>query len=575
LEENCTKLKAAVSELKSTWCADYNQQLSEEKSVILHFGSQINGAAISTVHFGPDLSLEDGSVIKAAYSARHLGITLDARLSFSEFIHQRILKLRQVIGALKKLGHHRWGLSREFRMQSITGLIIPTLSFSAAAWAPILDSDLMDKFNTEWCKALKWAGGLEPTTSHKAVYAETGFTSVARLLQWRCSSTYARWRTLPHMQDVFQGGDLLGHGGAVTVDKASLSDATLLAYFVRYPWPTAAINIPIDMWRPSRSWERGGLDGLDIIIPANKDVAFQTWQDHQQRGVTEDVAVIYTDGSKSAEGVGAALFNETTGEERQWKLPNYASVFQAEALALTQAIETAPAGFRQLHVMTDSWSALTGLQSFRAPEPPVRRLRDAIQRRLAGECDKITLQWIPGHFDIPGNERADKLAKGAVMSELEPEKVYPSLQTIRTAIWKGIQASWTADWDAMESDNYVPSQLPTPADIQDLHRGLSIAESSALAQFRSGHTALSWSRSRFRRTPLPHCACGATETTFHFIVQCPNYDDLRFTLKAELQQAGASSILDVESVLDNAKSRPASAKFLAAALRRRLPSPFY
>ncbi len=98
LEENCTKLIAAVSELKSTWCTDYNQQLSEEKSVILHFGSQINGAAISTVHFGPDLSLEDGSVIKAAYSARHLGITLDARLSFSEFIHQHILKLRQVVG---------------------------------------------------------------------------------------------------------------------------------------------------------------------------------------------------------------------------------------------------------------------------------------------------------------------------------------------------------------------------------------------------------------------------------------------------------------------------------------------
>jgi hypothetical protein len=80
-----------------------------------------------------------------------------------------------------------------------------------------------------------------------------------------------------------------------------------------------------------------------------------------------------------------------------------------------------------------------------------------------------------------------------------------------------------------------------PADIQDLNRGLSIAESSALAQFRSGHTALNWSPSRFRQTPLPNCACGVTETTFHFIVQWPKYDDLRFTLKADLPQAGADN----------------------------------
>jgi ribonuclease HI len=573
IEENVIKLQRSINRLKSAWCNVFNQQLAPEKSVVVHFGGEYNGAAISEKHFGPDLTMSDGSVIHAAFSARHLGIILDARLTFDDFIQQRLTKVRQQIGALKKLGYNHWGMARSFRINAVTGVILPTIAFSAAAWAPILGDAHMKHMNQEWISVLKWAGGLTPNTPASSVYAETGFYDIQTTLKWNVSSTFARWRILPHMQDIFKEFNrmILLDSNWLNSSNASLSDMAFQNRFIKYPWAPFSIQAPKDWWCPLKSWERNPIKHCVFIVPATKDEAYDAWQAQQDIIANQEgLGIIYTDGSKSEDGVGAASINMSSGERLQWNLPGYASVFQAEALGLEKAISLTPLAYRKLHIFTDSRSVLDGLRFYNNPEPPIRRLRTAIEDRLNETQGSITFQWVPGHRDIPGNDLADDLAKEAAKSkDLPEEPIYPSLQTTRSYIWSPLLNTWNQSWKETRSKNYIPGRLPSARELKLMHNGLSLSESSALSQFRCGHAPLNKTLSRFRTKFDPHCLCGAIETQHHAIVQCPQYDDLRFELKCDLIKLGLSSRLSVADVVDQPEAFKECAKFLVAILRRR------
>ena len=64
-------------------------------------------------------------------------------------------------------------------------------------------------------------------------------------------------------------------------------------------------------------------------------------------------------------------------------------------------------------VLTDALSVLQALQSGRKTD-----LND-LSTALASLCSShaVTLQWIPSHCKVPGNETADTLAKGGADKE--------------------------------------------------------------------------------------------------------------------------------------------------------------
>lgn len=69
----------------------------------------------------------------------------------------------------------------------------------------------------------------------------------------------------------------------------------------------------------------------------------------------------YTDGSKTAEGIGTAVFCLKLRHEQSFKLPNYCSMFQAEIDAATKAadlaIENNPPN-SQTNIYIDSQAAI-------------------------------------------------------------------------------------------------------------------------------------------------------------------------------------------------------------------------
>ena len=93
------------------------------------------------------------------------------------------------------------------------------------------------------------------------------------------------------------------------------------------------------------------------------------------------------------------------------------SNFKAETSALQNAVAyIAEMKSQKTVILTDSKAALESLTSNTSDQPIHQLLKDL--QLLPHECT-VVLQWIPPHCWIPGNERADRLAKSG-SKQLQP-----------------------------------------------------------------------------------------------------------------------------------------------------------
>ena len=171
-----------------------------------------------------------------------------------------------------------------------------------------------------------------------------------------------------------------------------------------------------------------------------------------------------------------------------------------------------------IRILTDSRSGLQLLQ--RGPAGQVTALATDIWRQLHSLGDRgtaVTLQWVPGHSGLDGNEEADRLAGEAAIAH-QPE-VPIDLATAKSAI--GRRVRMMVDARARASH---PHPAPTPG-----HNDLSRWEACALSQMRTGTSPLT--RDVAHRLGLAAdaaCpACGEPDSAAHLLTACPAYEAAR------------------------------------------------
>ena len=141
---------------------------------------------------------------------------------------------------------------------------------------------------------------------------------------------------------------------------------------------------------------------------------------HQERHPTVH---IYTDGSKSTEGVGfAAVFPNTTSGGR---LTREASTFTAELYAINAAVYEILKGTidgNRFTIFSDSRGALLALGSDSSLSPILAENKELIQR--AEDNIIIDLCWVPGHVNVRGNEKADAALRSLTAPQSNPPYRY-------------------------------------------------------------------------------------------------------------------------------------------------------
>lgn len=238
---------------------------------------------------------------------------------------------------------------------------------------------------------------------------------------------------------------------------------------------------------------------------------------------------IYSDASKQGDDVGYGVHDPIRNHSFGHKLPNYMSIHTAELFAIFAALryikdlETNGA----VVIFTDSKVACAKINN------PVQSRNSFIVKMILAILDKlpsVSIQWIPGHVGVSGNEKADEIAKICALSP-PMLKVKLSITDADRLIAKVMKNEWEERYKSHEPEKGLKLQRIEPRIPNEpffWKRQLNRQQIVTLVRLRTGHLWTNEYKHRFEMNDTDSCEeCGSLESIAHVIFDCKRYEVIR------------------------------------------------
>jgi hypothetical protein len=153
------------------------------------------------------------------------------------------------------------------------------------------------------------------------------------------------------------------------------------------------------------------------------------------------------------------------------------------------------------------------------------RQRHDLATRQIKRGGSLTVEWVPGHYDVEGNKRADKLAKAAVQLPPNHRRTEVSITHLLREIKAAHDNRWKTRWDntpaELKGKTYVGDWKRTPDRLFLEDRIVC----STITQLRTGHGHFGsfLHRMGFRDSDRCTCVAGPRETPQHLLFSCLQY----------------------------------------------------
>jgi ribonuclease HI len=369
----------------------------------------------------PPLTL-NGTTINYSPTVKYLGILLDFKLKWTPHIEDKIAKAKKSLLLHRNAMGKLWGPHPSTVRWLYEGIIKPSLTYGCLVWGHALTTkSIILKLQRLQRLALLPMSPVRSQTPTAGMEVLANITPITVTIKELSSRAYLRIKPYLTNWDDLGRGNLRGHLHHV---KKRVGDLNLdLNNLDKIP-PT---------FQPKNSLNHTVSDfGSSPPPPPNS-------------------LLIYTDGSKTPDGIGAgfAVYQMDTSQisfnlihSDSFKLPPYATVFQAEVEAINQGARfaldiTIPSSINlslygdlrhhELYFIGDNRASLIAISNNLAKSRTVLNCTKNLS--LLNRTHKITLHWIKAHSGQEGNERADHLAKlgTALPYPLDPPHIIPNL----------------------------------------------------------------------------------------------------------------------------------------------------
>ena len=381
------------------WCASKGLNLSALKSKAILFTNKRDNMLTNPLMVG-------NNQVPQVTDTMYLGVTIDSKLSWGMHIQAKCTKAVQHLQACNRAVGKTWGISPSGTRWIYNQIILPSLGYAALAWQHRLD---------------------------EAHYIKTKMQAIQR----HASIMISRGLKSTPLENL----EIMA--GIKPIDLKLKELAILSARRLK-------IN---GNWNSNYQFSRTGnckshayhLDKVMSAIPAMKckitdiiktttvlDRKFKTiLQDRskatQQVGLTPTTHwAIFTDGSKIGKfsGVGYCVIRNSFEVHRQsFHLGTNATVYQCELFALNTSAHWATNTISEPGTITffsDSQAAILAVTHLLVTSNLVLDTINLLNK--LGQTHTVNVRWVPGHAGIPGNERADELAReGSLTIALGPD----------------------------------------------------------------------------------------------------------------------------------------------------------
>ncbi|XP_066596610.1 uncharacterized protein [Prorops nasuta] len=420
------KLQSSIRTVQQN-LLEFGLKLAPHKSILVHFNNKNIPPGISSITIGSD-------IIKSSPSVKFLGIIFDYKLSFKDHIDYIISIFYKRLNIIKFISSIRWGSDPDTLLVLYKSYIRSLIEYNSFLFYP-KNPKLALSFERLQFAAIRIILGLRISTPTNILIGESKLLTIKErslfLGKSYLTKRFASKGSLTY--HVFTNFNLKYINFILNSTKTSqvlllTSLVELLPLFktiIDYNYlPTTIHDYSINF----------------VQIPIITDLGLQIKSSPYAKNIFLDhymnrapgTITIFTDGSKlnnnnnsnNSGGVGAALVSPELDAALTFKLENEASIFTAECFALLQATKLAVNQWpKQVHIYSDSLSAIVALNTIYLNKlkthPFLREIKEIIYNNTSlhiSRHNNINFFYIPGHKEIPFNEKADRLAKEAALS---------------------------------------------------------------------------------------------------------------------------------------------------------------
>ena len=331
----------------------------------------------------------DGQLLPYSSSVVYLGVALDQELKWLPHVHNKIIRVKRFLMKMASLTSSYWGPRPKLMRWAYTGIVRPSLSYAALAWAHTAEAEdietLLRRVNrlamntivkvpkSTPTRAMEIILDIYPLHLHLMKEGLAAYTRLKPALNLRWSGIYTN---LTHAVSHLRYWDWVAEDAGIYSFGNEIDDCCVMA-------PTK--NFTLDM---------------------NSFVDMENAQNKLDCNV-------YTDGSKINDQVGSGVFitrRDTTLAEHKVRIPDCSTVYQAEIMAIKEAalLLAAIPDLTTVKFFVDSQAAL---RTFQAPFLKSKLAYQTILALNQVKHEQMIFVWTKAHVGNPGNEQADQLAK--------------------------------------------------------------------------------------------------------------------------------------------------------------------
>ena len=461
----------------------------------------------------------NGQTLLAEDNPTYLGVTFDKRLTWRQQTEKAEARAKVRLALMKKLAGTTWGADTVTLKRLYTGRVRPVLEYGMTAWGTTAKSNF-DRVSKVQNQATRIITGAMKSTPIMELETITGLQSLDDRRGLKLLSQAAKFKRLqdhPMRQRLSQPtkGRLKRESFVHQSRMLERRQEDILDYDPKEIPPCLAVPAWSGQTSPVIRCTIPGVGQKDSQSgPERKSLTQEYLETNYPK---ESWTHGYTDGSaeNAVRNGGAGVYIQYAGgKEDKISLATglYSTNFKSEAEALKTAaahIEASTHASLKVVLLTDALSVLQALQSNRDTE-----IND-LSTALVSLCRRheVTLQWIPSHCNLPGNEAADSLAKeGTTKEQVDRSTSYPEVKTI-------LKAKQHSKW-RHKHPRYNKA---------DPYYLLTRREQVTVFRLRTGHNRLNYHLySKLRIGHTEQCPCGTgSQTTEHLLQFCPTYEPLR------------------------------------------------